>query len=94
MAPSLSNLVSGLYTNAKTCLHGVVVKALRQLWWRIRHEGSLENDLSRDDVQVQRAGKEDCSHNEAVEEGDLNDPGIYFLNQAANYPIDTDDISW
>jgi redox-sensitive bicupin YhaK (pirin superfamily) len=40
----------------------------------IKHEGSLEhgNDLSRNDVQVQRAGGEGFSHNEINPDGEWN----------------------
>jgi redox-sensitive bicupin YhaK (pirin superfamily) len=60
----------------------------------IKHEGSLENgkDLSRDDVQVQRAGGEGFSHNEINPDGEWNRMiQLWVLpevaGQAADYKI-------
>ena len=60
----------------------------------IKHEGSLENgkDLSRDDVQVQRAGGEGFSHNEINPDAEWNRMiQLWFLpevaGQAADYKV-------
>ena len=57
----------------------------------IKHEGSLANgkDLSRDDVQVQRAGGEGFSHNEINPDGEWNRMiQLWVLPEVAGQPAD------
>lgn len=57
----------------------------------IKHEGSLEhgNDLSRDDVQVQRAGGEGFSHNEINPDDTWNRMlQLWILPEVAGQPAD------
>ena len=58
---------------------------------RINHEGSLEHgkDLSRDNVQVQRAGGEGFSHNEINPDDDMNRMiQLWVLPETAGQPAD------
>ena len=57
----------------------------------IKHEGSLEhgNNLSRDDVQVQRAGGEGFSHNEINPDAEWNRMiQLWVLPEVAGQPAD------